>query len=267
MIGIFDSGIGGLSVWRALRTALPSRKCLYLADQARAPYGPRPIQEVRAYTLEAVSWLVDRGARTIVLACNTATAAAADAARARWPDAAIIGIEPALKPAAQATRTGTIAVLATQATFDSARYAALVERYAGSSRILQRACPDWVALVEDGATHDAAGRVSRVIDPLLDAGADQLVLGCTHFPLLAPWLEAAIQAWRARSGARHSIVVIDPAPAVARQTARVERSGVTMAEDAFYTTGHPQSFDRAAAAAIGDEWVSHAQATSLSLRK
>lgn len=247
---------------------LPHQACLYLADQARAPYGPRPIEEVRAFTLEAVGWLLARGAQTIVLACNTATAAAADAARARWPDTAIVGIEPALKPAAQASRTGVIAVLATQATFDSARYAALAARYAAGVRILQRACPDWVALVESGATAhaNATGRVADVVEPLLEAGADQLVLGCTHFPFLAPWIDGAIAGWRARRGATRAIAVIDPAPAVARQVARVARPEARLASDAFFTTGDQSAFDRAAAVALGDDWTGRAEQATLSKR-
>ena len=174
MIGVFDSGLGGLSVWRALKAALPGRPTLYLADQARAPYGARRLEDVRALTLACAGWLIGQGCRTVVLACNTATAAAADAVRARWPEIAIVGIEPAVKPAAEATRTGVIGVLATRATFDSPRYRSLVARHAGGLRVIERACPEWVQLVEDGASArpDAAGPVADVVCPLLDEGAD-----------------------------------------------------------------------------------------------
>jgi len=258
MIGVFDSGLGGLSVWRALKTALPGRATLYLADQARAPYGPRPLAEVRALSLGCLGWLIDQGCRTVVIACNTATAAAADAARARWPDIAIVGIEPAVKPAAQATRTGAIGVLATQATFDSPRYASLVLRYAASLRVLPRACPEWVQLVEDGPGRraDTAALVGSQVIPLLDAGVDQLVLGCTHFPLLSPWIDAAVSQWRKLGGARYAIDVLDPAPAVARQAARVERTGPARLEnDQFWTTSDAARFSTRAAESLGADWT------------
>ncbi len=267
MIGVFDSGLGGLSVWRSLKTALPGRATLYLADQARAPYGPRSLDEVRALTLGCLAWLIARGCRTLVIACNTATAAAADAARARWPDISVVGIEPAVKPAALATRTGIIGVLATQATFDSPRYASLVDRYAAPLRILPRACPHWVQLVEDGPRQrpDTAALVAAEIVPLLDAGADQLVLGCTHFPLLLPWIEAAVTDWQTLRGVERVIHVLDPAPAVARQAARVERPGAgVLARDLFWTTGDAVRFSIRAAEALGDDWK-HGQCQTLAL--
>ena len=257
MIGVFDSGLGGLSVWRSLKAALPGRATLYLADQARAPYGPRPLDEVRALTLSCLAWLIARGCRTVVIACNTATAAAADAARLRWPELSIVGIEPALKPAAQATRTGVIGMLATQATFDSPRYASLIDRYALGLRVLPRACPDWVQLVEEGPRQqpDAAALVAAEIVPLLDAGADQLVLGCTHFPLLLPWIEAAILDWQRLRGVERVIQVLDPAPAVARQAARVERPGAgVLTRDEFWTTGDAIRFSVRAAEALSEDW-------------
>lgn len=258
MIGVFDSGLGGLSVWRSLKTALPGRATLYLADQARAPYGPRPLGEVRALTLGCLNWLIAQGCLTVVLACNTATAAAADAARARWPGIAIVGIEPAVKPASLASRTGVIGVLATQATFDSPRYASLTRQFAAGLRVLPRACPEWVELVEKGPRRrpDTAARVAAEIEPLLDAGADQIVLGCTHFPLLMPWIEAAIGRWRVLRGTERPIDVLDPAPAVARQAARVERpSPGGPARDQFWTTGDALQFSIRAAEALGDEWI------------
>lgn len=258
MIGIFDSGLGGLSVWRALKAALPGRNTLYLADQARAPYGPRPLSAVRALTLGCLAWLIERGCRTVVIACNTATAAAADDARAQWPHIAIVGIEPAVKPAAQATRTGVIGVLATQATFDSPRYRSLAHRYAAALRVLPRACPDWVTLVEEGPRQraDTAALVAAEIAPLLDAGADQIVLGCTHFPFLMPWIEEAVSGWRALCGADRAIQILDPAPAVARQAARVERPAAgVLARDQFWTTGDAIQFSARAAEALGDDWA------------
>jgi glutamate racemase len=257
MIGVFDSGLGGLSVWRSLKSVMPGQATLYLADQARAPYGQRRLDEVRALTLGCAGWLIERGCRTVVLACNTATAAAADEARARWPEISVVGIEPAIKPAAQSTRTGVIGVLATQATFDSPRYESLVHRHAAELHVLARACPEWVGLVEEGPSRgpDTAELIAAEIDPLLDAGADQIVLGCTHFPLLMTWIDAAIARWRASRGIERSIHVLDPAPAVARQAARVgqpEPGG--LAEDQFWTTGDARQFAVRAAEVLGGAW-------------
>jgi glutamate racemase len=256
MIGVFDSGLGGLSVWRSLKAALPGHATLYLADQARAPYGPRPLSQVRACALACLAWLIGRGCRTVVIACNTATAAAADAARAAWPDIAIVGIEPAVKPAALSSGTGVIGVLATRATFDSPRYRALVERYAAGQRVLERACPSWVQLVEDGPRRRADTRalVEAEIAPLLDAGADQIVLGCTHFPLLMPWIDEAVSEWRTRRGVDRAIYALDPAPAVARQVARIERPPSPLEADQFWTTGDPVRFARLAGEALGEAW-------------
>ncbi|MBX7212415.1 MAG: glutamate racemase [Thermoflexales bacterium] len=248
MIGLFDSGLGGLSVWRALKAAHPEASTLYLGDQGHAPYGPQPLERVRALTLVALEALRDAGATALVIACNTATAAAADAARARWPNTPIVGIEPALKPAAAHTRTGVIAALATQASFDSPRFALLAERYASGVRLLTRACPEWVALVEAGDVDGSAATraVDAAVGPLLAAGADHLVLGCTHFPFLSDQIEAVV----ATQFAQRPITILDPAPAVIRQLHRVAGGSLTgcrAATDRFMTTGDPVRFARTAA--------------------
>jgi glutamate racemase len=268
MIGVFDSGLGGLSVWRALKSAMPGQATLYLADQARAPYGPRRLDEVRGLTLGCAAWLIAQGCQTVVLACNTATAAAADEARAQWPAISFVGIEPAIKPAAQSTRTGVLGVLATQATFDSPRYASLVHRHGAGLRVLARACPAWVNLVEEGPRRrpDTAALIAAEIDPLLDAGADQIILGCTHFPLLMTWIEAAIARWRASSGIARGIQVLDPAPAVARQAARVGQPDTGgRAQDQFWTTGDARQFADRAAEVLGGAWK-HGPCHSLPLK-
>jgi glutamate racemase len=232
-------------VWRALRAAAPGLPCLYLADQAHVPYGPRPLAEVTTLTHAAVRWLLAQGAQAVVIACNTATAAALDALRAAHAGVPFVGIEPAIKPAATATRSGVLAVLATQATFASARYAALRQRYAANLVVLEQPCPDWVQLVERGATAStrAYARVRERVLPTLEQGADQLLLGCTHFPFLRAQIERVI----ADHGALATI--IDPAPAVVAQALRVvaplNPAGWPRSETRFVTTGRPETLQRA----------------------
>lgn len=211
-IGVFDSGVGGLSVVQHIRRLLPSEDILYVADSANAPYGGKDPEWIRRRCSRIVGYLVEQGAKAIVVACNTATAAAVDSLRVEF-DLPIIAMEPAVKPAAEATRSGVIGVLATAGTLESERYAALLARHGSDVRVLQRICHHWVAQVESGeVSGEAVERMVRDdITPLLDAGADTLVLGCTHFAYLRPVIEAVV-------GDR--VEIIDPAPAVARQLAR-----------------------------------------------
>ncbi len=214
MIGVFDSGLGGLSVLIELRKALPNADMTYVADRARAPYGSRSLDEVRAISRDIVHWMADRAISTVVLACNTASAAALETLREENRDLAFVGMEPAVKPAAESTRSGVIGVLATRATFQGRLFQSLVSRHAGATTVLSRACPRWVELVErglvDGPLVEEA--VRREVEPLLTAGADLLVVGCTHFSFLIPAI---------REVAGEGVRIIDPAPAVAAQTVRV----------------------------------------------
>ena len=216
MIGVFDSGLGGLSVLTEIRRAMTSVDLIYLADRARAPYGPRTLDEVREISHEIAGWLVESAVETIVIACNTASAAALDSLRVDFADVSFVGMEPAVKPAAISTESGVIGVLATEATFQGRLFRSVVSRHAGASRVIERACPSWVDLVErglvDGTQVERA--VREGVEPLLDEGADALVIGCTHFSFLKPVIT------RVTGGA---IRLIDPAPAVAAQTARVSR--------------------------------------------
>lgn len=220
MIGVFDSGVGGLSVLREIRLTLPDADLLYVADRGRAPYGPRPLEEVQLFSHEIASWLLDRGASTIVVACNTASAAALDDLRIAHPTVPIVGMEPAVKPAAEATATGVIAVYATAATFQGRLFESVVSRFTEGVTVLQSARPEWVALVERGMVDGpkVMARLEADITPALASGADTLVLGCTHFSFLAPAIRDLVGV---------EVEIIDPAPAVARQTARVatEREG------------------------------------------
>ena len=214
MIGLFDSGVGGLGVLRHVIELLPHADVTYFADQARAPYGTKTLDEVRAISLDIASNLTELGATTVVVACNTASAASLHALRAAFPETRFVGMEPAIKPAALETRSGVIGVLATEATFQGELFESVVRRFAGDAEVLTAACPDWVDLVEAGILNgEAAERaVTTRLQPLLDRNADTLVMGCTHFPFLRPVIEAFVGP---------STAVIDPAPAVARQVARV----------------------------------------------
>ena len=217
MIGVFDSGVGGLGVLSHIRRELPRADLVYLADQGRAPYGTRSLEEVAAISEEVTSWLLGEGASTVVVACNTASAAALNRLRGLHPSIPFVGMEPAVKPAALATKSGVIGVLATAATFQGELYSSVVTRHAPDVRVLNAACPAWVRLVEAGRItgREVEEKVAQCLAPLVDGGADVLVLGCTHFPFLRPVIEQLVGA---------NVAVVDPAPAVALQVARVHPS-------------------------------------------
>ncbi|HEX6946969.1 MAG TPA: glutamate racemase [Acidimicrobiia bacterium] len=214
VIGVFDSGLGGLSVLAEIRRAVPGADLLYVADRKRAPYGTRSLEEVRDFSTEIAGWLLDHGAGTVVVACNTASAASLDDLRARHPGVPIVGMEPAVKPAAERTGTGVIGVFATAATFQGRLFDTTVLRWAEDKQVMAQACPAWVELVERGIFDgpEAESMIGPAVSAALAAGADTLVLGCTHFSFLRPVISRL---------AGDSVDVIDPAPAVARQTARV----------------------------------------------
>jgi glutamate racemase len=240
-IGVFDSGFGGVSVLHAIRNALPAETLLYCADHARFPWGERDTDEVRARARAIATILRSEGARAIVIACNTATAAAADALRAEFA-VPVIGMEPAVKPAAAETRSGVIGVLGTGGTLASARFSGLLDRYADGLEVVTRPCPELVALVETTRPGDPSRQpaVDSAVAPLLEAGADVLVLGCTHFPFLRPEIERA---------AGDRVVLIDTGPAVARHLADTlarldgQRAPGSTGEERFLTTGDPASLD------------------------
>jgi glutamate racemase len=231
-IALFDSGLGGLSVLRELRALLPQHDMLYLADTAYCPYGPRPVAELRARVLAIGRWLLAQGAGLLVVACNTASSVALELLRAALP-IPVIGMEPGLKPAALATRNGSVGVLATSNTLAGGRFAALVERYADGVELITQPCPGLVEQVEAGDLGGPATRalVQRYVAPLLARGVDVLVLGCTHYPFLRPLIAEA---------AGPGVTIIDTGPAVARQVARVAAErGLLAGQGArrFWTTG------------------------------
>ncbi|MDH3189517.1 MAG: glutamate racemase [Acidimicrobiia bacterium] len=214
MIGIFDSGLGGLGVLREMIPLFVDETLVYVADRARAPYGSRSLAEVRELSHAIGSGLIEEGASTIVVACNTASAGALSSLRSQFPTTKFVGMEPAVKPAAQATRSGIIGVLATEVTFQGELFSSLADQYASDLTILTRAAPEWVQLVERGLVDgpEVEASVKEQVDPLIKRGADTLVLGCTHFPFLS----AAI-----RAAAGGEVSIIDPAPAVALQARRI----------------------------------------------
>lgn len=243
MIGVFDSGVGGLGVFSHVSASLPRADIVYVADRANAPYGSRSLDEVRFIATGVARGLIDMGATTVVVACNTASAAALHHLREAQPETTFVGMEVAIKPAIPRTNSRVVGVLATEATFQSELYDSVVRRYAAGTRVVTAACPDWVDLVErgmtDGAEVDAA--VRRRIEPLLDSGADTLVLGCTHFPFLRKSIAAVAGA---------TVSIVDPAPAVARQVARVHQdrgAGIRR----LMSTGDPTALENQARALIG----------------
>lgn len=194
LVGVFDSGLGGLSVLRELRRELPGQDLLYLADGAHCPYGDREDTDIRRLTHAAVSWLRGQGAEVVVIACNTASAFSLAELRA-WAgaDMALIGLVPALKPAVAQTRSGAVGVLATRATLRGPLLAEAERAHAGAGvRVLHLSHPELVPRVEAGDTHSPGTRalLRGVLAPLLQAGGDALVLGCTHFPFLADSIRA-----------------------------------------------------------------------------
>lgn len=212
-IGIFDSGVGGLSVLRAIRAQLPKENLLYFADQGHVPYGPRSLEEVRQFSEAITSHLLEQGAKLIVVACNTASAAALHYLRETFPNVPFVGMEPAVKPAAEQTHSGVVGVLATPATFQGALYASVVERFASDVTVLQNTCSGLVEEIERGDVDgDKAKQIlESALRPMLGRGLDTVVLGCTHYPFAIPQIEAICG---------DSVRVIDPAPAVARQVER-----------------------------------------------
>lgn len=214
-IGIYDSGLGGLTVWREVRRALPGESLVYLGDGKNCPYGSRPREEIVRLADEAVAALVAAGCKMIVVACNTATAAAIDFLRQKYASLPIVGMEPAVKPACLATRSGVVGVLATERSLDGDLFRRTAARYGEGIEVVAVPGTGFVELVENDreATPEAEACVRRAVEPMLARGADQIVLGCTHYPFLLPVL--------ARIVAGRGVTVVDPSPAVARRVVQL----------------------------------------------
>jgi glutamate racemase len=185
-LGVFDSGLGGISVLREIRQVLPRESVVYYADNAWCPYGLRSPDEIRERSRLATGHLIDLGAKAVVVACNTASAMAIGDLRESFPSTPIIGLEPAVKPAVARTRTGSVGVLATPRTVAGERLRWLIETHAEGVTVHTVAAPGLVELVEDGVLHGPAvtGALQPLLDPMLEAGVDVIVLGCTHYPFL-----------------------------------------------------------------------------------
>jgi glutamate racemase len=242
-IGIFDSGVGGLSVLREVRSRLPNEDLIYIADQAHVPYGNRSREEVFGFSAGIVRYLIRKQAKLVIIACNTASAVALTDLRSKYPALPFVGMEPAVKPAAEETVSGVVGVLATPATFQGDLYASTVERFAKGVKILQDTCPGLVKQIEDGDIDSDVTReiLQRALDPMLAEGVDEIVMGCTHYPFVIPLIKEIVG---------EGVAVIDPAPAVARQAERLlneydlhtgkqNEGGIT----AFYTTGETSTLD------------------------
>ncbi|MQR01129.1 glutamate racemase [Glaciimonas soli] len=219
-IGIFDSGIGGLSVLRHIRRALPNENLVYFADSGYAPYGDKTEQEIIERTLSITAFLQQQRAKALVIACNTATAAAIKIVRSAYPALPIVGVEPGLKPAAQQTHSKIVGVLATKSTLASAPFTALMQQISLENNVQfeLQACVGLVDQIERGQLHEAATEqlIERYVAPLIKSGADTLVLGCTHYPFVQPLIEKIIKRLT-----DNTINIIDTGDAVTRQLLRV----------------------------------------------
>lgn len=256
-VGVFDSGVGGLSVLQALVELLPAERFTFVADERFLPYGNKPQHEITDRVLTLSNWLRNTGCKALVMACNTATAAAAEqvrAAHSNWP---IVGIEPAVKPASMMTKTGVVGILATTNTVASERFKALVERFDPLAKVIAQPCPGLVELIEQSPLpHANIDQLLRpIVADLLAQKADVIVLGCTHYPFVAKQISAL---------AGPDVAVIETGLPVARQLkSRLENEGLLnwapahgdwLARVNFFTTGEPVAFKKKLLSLLGAQW-------------
>lgn len=213
-IGVFDSGVGGLWVLKHLEQEIPDYNYIFFGDQGHVPYGVKSLDEIKIYSEEITKFLINKGCKIIVIACNTASAAALKYLREKFPDILFVGMEPAIKKAVEMTTTGVVGVLATPATFDGELYNSVVERFAQNVEIHKDTCPGLVERIEKG---DFDGNETRTIlenalKPMLIDGIDTVVLGCTHYPFVIPAIKAIVGS---------EVNVIDPTPAIVRQVSHL----------------------------------------------
>jgi glutamate racemase len=241
--------MGGLTVVHAIIDLLPQESLLYFGDTAHVPYGPQPKASIIAYSEKISAYLLARGCKAIVVACNTATTAAIKHLRQKWPDILFFGMEPAIKPGAKSTKTGKVGVLATAGTFKSQRYTHLMHSYASEVELIENPCLGLVERVENGQLEgdDLENYLNTILQPMLDNDVDTFVLGCTHYPFLLPTLRKMLGT---------DVSIIDPAPALARQLKRVlEREGLLAFEQTpiyeFNTSGPSGTFNELALKLLG----------------
>ena len=242
-VGVFDSGLGGLSVLAEIRQLLPNESLVYVAASAHVPYGEKTAEQIIERSILLSGFLLDQGAKALVVACNTATAAAIKVLRERWPGLIVVGMEPAVKPAAERSVNGKIGVLATTGTLRSAKFAALLARYSAQVQVFTQPCPGLVERIEAGELHSRATRelLAGYVQPLLDSGCDSLILGCTHYPFIKPLLAEMVG---------EQIAIIDTGAAVARRLHQLLGEAGLLAEtrsnaDVFYTTGSVAAIQQA----------------------
>ena len=230
MIGIFDSGVGGLSVFREIRKLLPEERYLYYSDNAHCPYGEKSKEYITDRAREISRFLISQGAEIIVVACNTATAAAIATLREEFP-ISFIGMEPAVKPAVKSTKTGVVGVLATAGTLKAAKYLNTREKFSDGIKIVEHIGQGFVELVEKGCLtgKEAEEIVTASLKPLLDEGADRIVLGCTHYPFLSETISRTAAALYPE----REMEIIDPAPAVARHLMDIMKTEALIHNEGF----------------------------------
>ncbi|MDG9882859.1 MULTISPECIES: glutamate racemase [Pseudomonas] len=237
-VGVFDSGVGGLSVLAEIARLLPNESLLYVADCGNIPYGEKSPEFIRQRCRTVAGFFQEQGVKALVLACNTATVAAAADLREQFPHWPLVGMEPAVKPAAAATRSGVVGVLATTGTLQSAKFAALLDRFATDVQVVTQPCPGLVERIESGDLNSPALRqlLQGYVEPLLAAGCDTIILGCTHYPFLRPLLSQMVPP---------SVAIIDTGAAVARQLQRLLAERELLATGParpaeFWTSADPQ---------------------------
>ncbi|MDR0498166.1 MAG: glutamate racemase, partial [Holophagales bacterium] len=257
-VGIFDSGVGGLSVLRAVRALRSDVNICFVADQAHVPYGPRPLEQVGEFAMGITNYLLEKGADLIVVACNAASAAALHSLRENFPQITFVGMEPAVKPAVNLSNSGTVGVLATPATFQGKLYASVIERFASNIKVMTSTCTGLVQRIEIG---DLDGLLTRSIleealNPMLKAGADSIVLGCTHYPFVIPLIKSIVGP---------NVEIIDPSPAVARQIDKLLNEKMPNTKIApllgcvqFCTTGSPAKLSELLSVLINEPHPVHA---------
>ena len=243
VVGIFDSGVGGLSVLREIHALLPTQPLYYIADQAHVPYGKRKLSEIRDFSFAITEFFAAMGVQLIVVACNTASAAALKDLREEYPQLTFVGMEPAVKPASQKTHNGIVGVLATPATFQGKLYSTLVEKFAKDVTIYTHTCPGLVEAIESGELSSDSTRtiLKEALLPMVESGVDTIVLGCTHFPFVVPAIKNIVGP---------NISVIDPSPAIAKRVCSLLDSKELLENDSqnskiiYGTSGEPEIFSK-----------------------
>ncbi len=249
-IGVFDSGMGGLTILSALRQELPNENYIYLGDTAHCPYGARSEADITDLSVRISHFLIEQGVKLIVVACNTASQAALATLRATFPSIPFVGVVPAVKPAARATKKGRIGIAATNQAAKATYLRQLIDEFAGGIQAFAIGCPELVTLVEDGQLDgpEVEAAVRHALDPILREDIDVIVLGCTHFPALRPVIERV---------ATRQVQVIDSGSAIARRTRYVldtenlMQPGTTQGELCLWCSGNPEKFSVIASKLLG----------------